>query len=1705
MVRSETRRQVRRVRTLAGALGDSHLLAGSVCGVALLLAHPWFAAASCDQIPGTANTFRGTLGNLSRPFVGPGDYFDVGLGSTCDSTSPGFASSAAEHVVTFVFQPPEGPRNIVVLAADCNSLLDETAACAAEAGVARVTCQSSTQGGVLGVELVERGGKRRLRVRFPDTDALVGGPNDGRTLTGPTAVAVSHAGDPLPCGLASATCEEQSNVVACVDHFFRIDGGCDHTTHEYIDSFVALPPPNDAQALCVEPTSLCTGRGGEMRFTVDAAGNVLLPMDWQGVLLPGSVPVARLLRATAAIQAFPGSSEPLRLPRSALLRSLSLEGGILPPVFEPHLDPSEAEHLVLFGSVDAPRTVLLIGRRPAAFRECRGGEADGRPCLEADECPAGSCGAATCTAGANDGQICGSDDSCPGGQCGSSLFDFSHALLDGIGPVVAPRFGAGVCQDSQAPCQTDAGCGASRCVSFKIVAEDPVPLEALIETPDLLVSVVPEAIDGRDLNGDGDAIDDVLLMTDRRTGRRQSVGAGGAPGLAATRIRDLPFNYPAVVAENDIVAVLEAEPHEGRGDLNGDGDEFDTLLRVFRGSGDVAEELTPAGEFTVDAAPLVDGRVMVLRDGLLWFRSAEASRAPQVIERVSVTASGGEAGGASRRPALSADGSQVAFESRAPNLHPVGGGFSAFVRDRRTNDTVALTLEHEDLPAAAPAMSPSLSGDGRFVAVETRDLDSQRQIFLLDRDADRNGVFDQPAGVETIPASIQDATPELLGDGRSAAPLLSADGRWLTYTSDATRLLLPLQLNPEGARTYLRDRDRRGLGLFEYDQSPLDGHAAINEMVSRPGRFYNSGGGGGSLEQRAPVSQDGLQVAFASIGNDVSLEDRNDFCLNLNGTTSCSDVFVFDQFRLDGDPDASPTEIASVSSNGEQGNNQSHTPAMSAGGRFVAFLSAATNLVPGDTNGVTDAFVRDRVRGTTARLSITSDGREGDGPSFDRTLGISADGRYVAFGSIARNLAADDHNDFCDNDFDGQGGENCGDVFLHDRLTGFTRRISEGPGGAEGDGRSGSPAISADGSVVAFESSASALIEDDTNDLCDNDFDGRAEENCQDVFIAHGDPLAGGDLDGDGDVDDTVLHVLDLNDPGAEPVPIAPARAVALAGGCAAFLAPEKEVGAGTDLNGDGDTDDHVVQLYCHGTGSGRVQNLGLAAVSVGLSRQVIAAIAPSPDFQPHPNQDGGLQLGVLNVARIGNPTAWTDTGAQAQALSVSGPFVAFLARHRVDLPRPAEISVVRLYDAAAAKMVVLEEPAEEFVLGDRLLAFRRSEQGMGAVDLNGDGDTIDAVLQVYDLASGELINTGQAAVPCNFASCDPRAPYRVFGDTVTFLTFEGDQGEDLTGNGDQDQLVLQTFEISLMGRPAFVAGARAAQVAGSSAVGSALTVVAAVSAGICTDSGHACATDAQCGAGAACHLPPGQCVVALTERTCDPDAPGNPCAPDAFCVTDGEPGKGTCHAAIGPCEHDSDCESPARCFEGKGDIRRLLSPLSFQPDESGARVVVTAGRCVEDLGVACNAGADSGCGAGESCELGTSGNGTCHRRHGTCRNDSDCPPSAACRQKIVVSGAADSDADGLADPFDNCPYVANAEQEDADGDGLGDACALLASEPTPTQTTALASPTPTVRRGGGGGCAAVPPGRSGDGLLMLSVALLWSLRVGKRRRDLWR
>jgi hypothetical protein len=211
-----------------------------------------------------------------------------------------------------------------------------------------------------------------------------------------------------------------------------------------------------------------------------------------------------------------------------------------------------------------------------------------------------------------------------------------------------------------------------------------------------------------------------------------------------------------------------------------------------------------------------------------------------------------------------------------------------------------------------------------------------------------------------------------------------------------------------------------------------------------------SDGSQGDWDSEWPsISADGRYVAFHSYAINLVEDDTN----------GKRDIFVHDR-------ETGETTRVSVASDGSEGNEYSEWPSISADGRYVAFYSKANNLVSGDTNVMYDVFVHDRETRQTTRVSIASDGSQGNGNS--QSSSISADGRYVAFGSYASNLVGGDTN-------------GRGDVFVHDRETGETTRVSVASDGSQGYGDSFAGSISADGRYVAFGSEANNLVEDDTN------------------------------------------------------------------------------------------------------------------------------------------------------------------------------------------------------------------------------------------------------------------------------------------------------------------------------------------------------------------------------------------------------------------------------------------------------------------------------------------------------------------------------------------------------------------------------------------------------------------------------------------------
>ncbi len=344
------------------------------------------------------------------------------------------------------------------------------------------------------------------------------------------------------------------------------------------------------------------------------------------------------------------------------------------------------------------------------------------------------------------------------------------------------------------------------------------------------------------------------------------------------------------------------------------------------------------------------------------------------IERVSVSFSGTEGNVNSFAPSISGDGRFVAFSSFATNLvlNDAGGRSDIFVHDRMDGRIERVSINSGGEGGNNSSFTPSISGDGRFVAFNSfasnlvrNDGNGKEDIFVHDR---MDGSIDR--------VSVNFSGTE--GNGSSFAPSISGDGRFVAFNSFASNLV---------------SNDGNGESdIFVHDR--MDGSI---ERVS-----VNSGGTAGNAGSHSPsISGDGRFVAFPSFATNLVSNDGN----------GAQDIFVHD--RTDGS-----IERVSVNSGGTAGNAESFSPSISGDGRFVAFHSRAANLVPNDVFNTQDIFVYDRIDGSIERVSVNSGGTAGNAGSSDPS--ISGDGRFVAFDSTATNLVPNDGNSRTD-------------IFVHDQ------------------------------------------------------------------------------------------------------------------------------------------------------------------------------------------------------------------------------------------------------------------------------------------------------------------------------------------------------------------------------------------------------------------------------------------------------------------------------------------------------------------------------------------------------------------------------------------------------------------------------------------------------------------------------------------------
>jgi Tol biopolymer transport system component len=333
----------------------------------------------------------------------------------------------------------------------------------------------------------------------------------------------------------------------------------------------------------------------------------------------------------------------------------------------------------------------------------------------------------------------------------------------------------------------------------------------------------------------------------------------------------------------------------------------------------------------------------------------------------------------------------------------------------QTTTRVSVSTTGAQADTSCFATSRSITADGRYVVFDSRattlvpgNTAGVSQVFLRDR---------QTGAIEIISVNPS-GNP---GNAGSTGGTISADGRYVAFVSNAFDLV-PGDVNGF-SDIFVRDRQTGTTELL---------HVAI-------------GGTQGNEQMYVPViSADGSAVAFQTAATNLVAGDTN----------GVFDIFVYDRT-------AAMTTLVSVNMSGLSANAPSYSPAISGDGRYVAFTTVASDIVPNDTNNLTDVFVRDRQTATTELVSVSTTGGVGDKQSFPES--ISPDGRFVVFASWADDLVAGDTNGAVD-------------VFLRDRLLGTTELVSIGAGGVQEDNASTLPSLSDDGRYVAFWSRASNLL-----------------------------------------------------------------------------------------------------------------------------------------------------------------------------------------------------------------------------------------------------------------------------------------------------------------------------------------------------------------------------------------------------------------------------------------------------------------------------------------------------------------------------------------------------------------------------------------------------------------------------------------------------
>lgn len=394
----------------------------------------------------------------------------------------------------------------------------------------------------------------------------------------------------------------------------------------------------------------------------------------------------------------------------------------------------------------------------------------------------------------------------------------------------------------------------------------------------------------------------------------------------------------------------------------------------------------------------------------------------ELVQRVSLSRIGVQGDSDSFRPSISANGQLVVFLSTAENLveGDSNGLQDVFLFDRRANRILRITAGFDGSEPDGPSSDAKISSDGRYVAFV-----SEASNLIP---GDNNGyadvfLYEVESGEIRLVSVAEDGVQ---GDDRSLQPSISGDGRFVAFVSLADNLH---EGDSNGVSdVYLFDRDKEQLEPISVDD---DGAQANHHS------------------KHAAVSGDGRYVAYQSMATNLVDVDGDQMW----------DIYVRDRQK-------GHTELISRNLEGRAGSLDSQRPSLSADGRYVVFESWADDLVVDDHNYFSDVFVMDRQTGEIELASVATDGQQADDVNGGAV--ISADGRYVTFSSMAGNLVENDDNQMFD-------------VYLRDLHKGRTQLISISVDGQAGGGTSISPALTAAGTYIVFDSGAEDLVLNDTN------------------------------------------------------------------------------------------------------------------------------------------------------------------------------------------------------------------------------------------------------------------------------------------------------------------------------------------------------------------------------------------------------------------------------------------------------------------------------------------------------------------------------------------------------------------------------------------------------------------------------------------------